>query len=275
MAPSDTSQEAAIRQAARCLLAAEYVTALTGAGISVESGIPPFRGPGGLWTKYGEPPMDGYQRFLQDPRQAWEERLAPGGASQEMRDTIAGAVPNPGHAAFVRLEELGVLRWLITQNVDNLHRRAGSRNLLEIHGNTTLVRCLNCTARFPVAVISFDVLPPRCLQCNGILKSDTVAFGEPIPGDVLEQCWRAVAHSDCMIVAGTSAMVTPAAYFPMHVRERGGTLIEVNLYESEITRFCTVSVRGPAGPMLHALAQAVQAQRQGMGRSAPGSRPPD
>ena len=258
MEQADTLQDASIRQAAQLLLAAEYVTALTGAGISVESGIPPFRGPGGLWTQYGEPPMDGYQRFLQDPKKAWEERLAPSGASQEIRDTIARAEPNPGHYAFVKLEELGVLRWLITQNVDNLHRRAGSRGLLEIHGNSTLVRCLNCTARFPVAVISFDTLPPRCLQCDGILKNDTVAFGEPIPGDVLTQCWRAVEHSDCMIVAGTSATVTPAAYFPMQVRERGGTLIEVNLYESEITPFCTVSLRGKSAEILHAMARTVQ-----------------
>src|SRR5438445_10900445 len=258
MVPNDSSPEAVIRQAAQCLRAAEYVTALTGAGISVESGIPPFRGPGGLWTKYGEPPMDGYQRFLQDAKQAWEEPLAPTGASQEIRETIARAAPNLGHAAFVKLEEMGVLHWLITQNVDNLHRRAGSRNVLEIHGNSTLVRCLSCTARFPLAVISFEVLPPRCLQCDGILKNDTVAFGEPIPGDVLEQCWRATGHCDCMIVAGTSATVTPAAYFPMQVRERGGTLIEVNLYESEITQFCTVSLRGKSGEILHALAQTVQ-----------------
>src|SRR5438309_3036550 len=142
MAQADTTQAETIRQAARLLLSARYVMTLTGAGISVESGIPPFRGPGGLWTKYGEPPMDGYQRFLQDPKKAWEERLAPTGASQEIRETIARAAPNPGHAAFVKLEEMGVLRWLITQNVDNLHRRAGSRNVLEIHGNSTLVRCL-------------------------------------------------------------------------------------------------------------------------------------
>jgi len=261
MAFSESASEATIRQAAELLLAAEYVTALTGAGISVESGIPPFRGPGGLWTKYGEPPMDGYQRFLQDPQKAWEERLAPTGAGQEIRDTIANAEPNPGHYAFVQLEEMQVLRWLITQNVDNLHRRAGSHNLIEIHGNATLVRCIHCTARFPMAVIDFDVLPPRCLQCTGILKSDTVAFGEPIPGDVLEQCWGAMARCDCMIVAGTSATVTPAAYFPMQVRERGGTLIEVNLYESEITPLCTVSLRGQAGLMLAQLAQAVQELR--------------
>src|SRR5207244_7468456 len=230
MVPNDSSPDATIRQAAQLILAAAYVTALTGAGISVESGIPPFRGPGGLWTTYGEPPMDGYQRFLQDPKQAWEERLAPTGASQEMRETIARAAPNPAHAAVVKLEEMGVLRWLLTQNVDNLHRRAGSRNVLEIHGNSTLVRCLNCTARFPMAVISFEILPPRCLQCHGILKNDTVAFGEPFPGDVLEQCWRAVEHCDCMIVAGASATVTPAAYFPMEGGGPGGARIGGDLY---------------------------------------------
>jgi NAD-dependent deacetylase len=110
-----------------------------------------------------------------------------------------------------------------------------------------------------MAVISFEVLPPRCLQCAGILKTDTVAFGEPIPGDVLAQCWRAVEYCDCMIVAGTSATVTPAAYFPMQVHERGGTLIEVNLYESEITPFCTVILRGKSGDILSRLAQTVQA----------------
>ena len=257
MSSSDSALEAAIWQAAQTILAAEYVTALTGAGISVESGIPPFRGPGGLWTRYGEPPMDGYQRFLADPKKAWEERLAPSGASQEIRDTIARAEPNPGHYAFVTLEDSRVLRWLITQNVDNLHRRAGSQHLLEIHGNSTLVRCLKCTARFPMSAISYLELPPRCLQCEGILKNDTVAFGEPIPDDVLEQCWKAVQQCDCMIVAGTSALVTPAAYLPMQVRERGGTLIEVNLYESDITRLCQISLRGQAGEILGRLAHTV------------------
>ena len=127
MEPSETTQTQAIRRAARLLLAADYVTALTGAGISVESGIPPFRGPGGLWTRYGEPPMNGYQRFLEDPRRAWEERLSPTGPSQILKETVAAAAPNPGHYAFVALEEMGLLQCLITQNVDNLHRRAGSR----------------------------------------------------------------------------------------------------------------------------------------------------
>jgi NAD-dependent deacetylase len=258
MTPPDTGSQAAIRQAATLLLEAAYVVGMTGAGISVESGIPPFRGPGGLWTKYGEPPMNGYERFLADPQKAWEERLAPTGASKEIQATIRQAQPNPGHQALVRLEDMGVLRHLITQNVDNLHRRAGSRKLAEIHGNSTLVRCLQCTARWPVEAVSLERLPPTCTQCGGMLKIDTVAFGEPIPPDVLEVCVRETQRCDCMLVAGTSATVYPAAWFPLQVQEKGGHLIEVNLYESELTPLCTVSLRGKSGEILPQLVDAVR-----------------
>jgi NAD-dependent deacetylase len=258
---TETKYDEALRQAAVLLLEAHYVVGLTGAGISVESGIPPFRGPGGLWTKYGEPPMNGYEIFLQNPQKAWEERLSPSGPSKIMQETVRQAQPNPGHYALVALEEMGLLRHLITQNIDNLHRRAGSRNLAEIHGNSTLVRCIRCMARYPFGEVSFDCLPPTCPQCGSILKIDTVAFGEPIPADVLEVCYRATQHCDCMLVAGTSATVYPAAWFPIQVRERGGHLIEVNLYESELTPLCTVSLRGKSGDMLPQLVQAVQALR--------------
>lgn len=261
MAHSDITQEETLRYAARLLLSARYVMALTGAGISVESGIPPFRGPGGLWTKYGEPPMDGYQRFLKDPKKAWQERLSPQGPSKEIWETLGVAEPNPGHYALVELEQMGILRCLITQNVDNLHRRAGSHNLLEIHGNYTLIRCIQCNTRFPATEVPVHELPPRCPQCGGILKSDTVSFGEPIPPDVLDRCFSETQLCDCMIVAGTSATVYPAASFPLAVRDRGGTLIEVNLYESEITPLCTVSLRGPSGQLLAALTRTVKALR--------------
>jgi NAD-dependent deacetylase len=261
MAQPGTEYQAALRQAATLLLEAEYVVGMTGAGISVESGIPPFRGPGGLWTKYGEPPMNGYERFLADPKRAWEERLAPTGASKEMRQTIQQAQPNPGHQALVWLEDMGLLRHLITQNVDNLHRRAGSRNLAEIHGKSTLVRCIQCTSRWPLEQVSLERLPPSCGQCGGMLKIDTVSFGEPIPPDVLEVCVRETRRCDCMLVAGTSATVYPAAWFPIQVQEKGGHLIEVNLYESELTPLCTVSLRGKSGDILPQLVQAVQELR--------------
>src|SRR5947208_14319215 len=123
MVSHDSSPDATIRQAAQLVLAAEYVTALTGAGISVESGIPPFRGPGGLWTKYGEPPMNGYQIFLADPKKGWEDRIRR--QDDELWRPLRVARPNPGHLALAELEALGVLRFLITQNVDDLHRQAG------------------------------------------------------------------------------------------------------------------------------------------------------
>lgn len=246
-----------IDRAAEAIVRARHVVALTGAGLSVESGIPPFRGPGGLWTKHGEPPMDGYQRFLADPAKAWRERLSPTGPMRELWATLRAAQPNPAHHALARLEEAGVLRCLITQNIDNLHRLAGSSRLAEIHGNATLIRCIQCVRRFAREDVSLQVLPPRCPACGGILKSDTVSFGEPIPPDVLDQCFEEVERCDCMLVAGTSATVYPAAQFPLDVKQRGGSLIEINLYESELTPYCFVSLRGSAAAVLPPLATRV------------------
>jgi NAD-dependent deacetylase len=243
-----------IERAAAMIQQARYVVALTGAGMSVESGIPPFRGPGGLWTKHGEPPMNGYQRFLADPAAVWRERLSPSGPMRELWETLQAARPNPGHHALAQLEALGVLRCLITQNIDNLHRAAGSTRVAEIHGNGLLVRCIECVSRFPREEIPVAELPPRCPHCGGVLKSDTVSFGEPIPADVLAQCFEESDQCDCMIVAGTSATVYPAAQFPLDVRQRGGALIEVNLYESELTPYCSLSLRGTAATVLPQLA---------------------
>ena len=250
----------AVARATDALLRARYVIALTGAGLSVESGIPPFRGPGGLWTKHGEPPMNGYERFLADPRRAWEDRLNPRGPMRELWAALDAARPNPGHVALADLEALGVLRALITQNVDDLHAQAGSKRLLEIHGNATLVRCIACVVRFPQREVPTDVLPPRCPRCGGLLKSDTVSFGEPIPPDVLLRCHDEAERADCVIVAGTSASVYPAAQFPITVRERGGTLIEVNPHASEITPLCEIQLRSESGVALPRLIERVRAR---------------
>src|SRR5580692_1039405 len=249
-----------IRHAAEMLLAARYPIALTGAGMSVESGIPPFRGPGGLWTKYGEPPMNGFQRFMADPKKAWEERLSK--RNDELYKPLTVAKPNPGHFALVELEQLGVLRFVITQNVDDLHRQAGQKAFAEIHGNWTLIRCLDCRTRFHGDAISLEQLPPACPRCEGLLKSDTVSFGEPIPIDVLNMCAEHSAKSDLVIVAGTSATVYPAAGFALEVKQRGGILIETNLYESEITPLCDFSLRGQTGEALPRLTAAVAELRK-------------
>jgi len=258
--PAHNASDEQILKAARMILAADYAIALTGAGMSVESGIPPFRGPGGLWTKYGEPPMNGYQIFLADPKKAWEDRIRR--QNDELWGPLKVAKPNSGHVALAELEAMGALRFLITQNVDDLHRQAGQDALAEIHGNWKLLRCIECNARFGPAEISIEKLPPHCPKCAGLVKSDTVSFGEPIPTDVLKACVDHSARADLVIVAGTSATVYPAAGFALEVKQRGGTLIEANLYESELTPICDLSLRGPTGEILPRLTAAVSELRK-------------
>jgi NAD-dependent deacetylase len=246
--------DAAIAAAAERVRAAEHVVALTGAGLSVESGIPPFRGPGGLWTKYGEPPMDGYQRFLADPKAAWQARLDPKKEPwlQGLAETLGRAKPNPGHHALAALEAEGWLACTITQNIDGLHGEAGSRALAEIHGNHRLLRCTGCVRRFADGELAIDPasLPPLCPDCGDVVKGDTVQFGEPIPPDVLRRCYEEVSRCDVMIVAGTSATVFPAAEFPHEVLRSGGVVLEVNPLPSELSPLATAVLQGPGGEIL-------------------------
>jgi NAD-dependent deacetylase len=246
--------EEALERAAGLILSAEYVVALTGAGISVESGIPPFRGPGGLWTKYGEPSMNGYRKFLADPKKWWIE-----GTKRKRRrglgNSISAAKPNPGHYALAKLEEMNVLKTLITQNIDNLHISAGNQNVVEIHGNSHKLRCIKCGSRFPRDKFDLSELPPTCPECKGIVKRDTVMFGEPIPHDVLERSVEETRRCDCMLIIGTSATVHPAASFPLHVRRNGGTLIEINPLQSDVSSLCDVCIRAPSGIALPKLVQ--------------------
>lgn len=252
-----------VRRAAELLAGARHVVALTGAGLSVESGIPPFRGKGGLWTKYGEPPLDGYQRFLADPAESWRRQLDPKEPwARVLRETLAEAKPNPGHHALAELERLGHLHCLITQNIDDLHGQAGSRALAEIHGNYTLLRCIECNRRFPREGFAIDEeeLPPTCPDCGAVVKGDTVSFGEPIPPDVLQRCFEEVERADCMLVAGTSATVYPSAGFPVEVARSGGVLIELNPEPTDLTPLATLSLPGPGGPLLQRLLHWVRAR---------------
>ena len=165
-------------RAAAMVLRSNHVVALAGAGLSVESGIPPFRGPGGLWTKHGEPTNLSYKEFLRDPKEWWERRFRnedqPGDPVYELKTAVDRAQPNPGHHALVEMEQSGFLQCVVTQNVDNLHREAGSQLLLEIHGNRTWLRCVGCGTRQPRHGYHFDSLPPICTECGGFIKMDTV-----------------------------------------------------------------------------------------------------
>jgi NAD-dependent deacetylase len=259
--------EEALEVAARVVAQSKYVVALVGAGISVESGIPPFRGPGGLWTKHGEPPMDGYQRFLEDPAKYWTERIAQQAAASEFVRALAEAKPNAAHLAMAEMERDGLLQHIITQNIDNLHQEAGSTAITEIHGNRTKLRCTGCNRRWRVDEFELgETIPPRCPDCQGSGKGDTVMFGEPIPIDALESCQREARACDCMLLVGTSAVVYPAAEFPVIAFRRGASLIEVNPMETPLSELCVACLRAPAGEAMPRLLARARAYRQEMAR---------
>ena len=242
------------------MVGSKYVVALVGAGLSVESGIPTFRGPGGLWTRVGEPSMRGYQQFLDDPARWWEQQLDQRADSvrTEFRDAIERAEPNAGHFALAELEKLGIIKLIVTQNVDNLHHEAGSQKLVEIHGNRTKLRCIDCESRWHRDEFVIDGYPLYCPACGGLVKTDTVMFGEPIPRSVLDICFREVERCDCMIVVGTSASVYPAASFPNTVKEQGGRLIEANPNPTPLTSRADAVLRGPTGEILPKVVQRVR-----------------
>jgi NAD-dependent deacetylase len=244
-----TDLETSIKRAAGALAEAQYVTGLVGAGMSAESGIPTFRGEGGLWTKYGEPSMNEYQKLVNDPKTWWEDRISgKNNRMPGMRESLREAKPNPGHEALAELERLGVLKYIVTQNVDNLHRAAGQVNVAEIHGNWTLMRCIQCNTRFPQDDVSLESLPPLCSHCQGVVKGDIVMFGEPIPPDVLGICQSEALKSDCVMILGTSGVVYPAAALPELARQtNGATLIEINPEETALTETCDIVVRAPTG----------------------------
>ena len=260
-----------IQRAAHDLATSRYAIALTGAGISTESGIPDFRGPSGIWTRDPEAERKAYQRyelFQRDPKAYWEERLR----GPSLLGDLEKVVPNPGHHALVALERMDILKCIITQNVDNLHQRAGSSRVLDYHGNSSKVRCVGCNARY--ASTEFDLerlerdrqLPPRCLNCGGTIKADTVHFREPIPPDVAQQSLEEAEKCDVMLVCGTSAVVYPFANLP-RVAKRHATdtiLIEVNAEPTPLTaeRVSDYLIQGKTGDILPRIVKAVKQLRK-------------
>ncbi len=245
-------QAEAVENAARLIAESTYGVALVGAGLSVESGIPTFRGPGGLWTRVGEPSMSGFIEFKRDPAAWWkgQEELQADPARAEFRDAIELARPNQGHYALAELEGVGILKMIITQNVDDLHSQAGSKLITEIHGNRTRMRCIGCEGRWHREEFHSNEYPLNCPDCGDLVKSDTVMFGEPIPPSVLPTCFEETEKCDCMLSIGTSATVYPAAGFPVEVKEKGGYLIEANPNDTPLSRHSDVVLRGPTGETL-------------------------
>ncbi len=234
--------EAAVDAGAHFLLGARSVVVSTGAGMSKESGIPTFRdAPNALWEKYDPAKLASPEGFLEDPPLVWTWY-------EERRRMISGTSPNPGHLALARLESYFDRFAVITQNIDDLHRRAGSKNVIEMHGNIFRYKCFDMG--HPAAGLpSGGDVPPKC-RCGSLLRPDVVWFGEMLPERALGKAYSALESCDVMLVVGTSGIVYPVAGFPEIARRAGARIIEVNPEETPITELSHLFVKGPAGEVL-------------------------
>ena len=239
-----------LARATGILAAARAIAALTGAGVSAESGVPTFRGSGGLWKDYRAEEVATPQAFQRDPRLVWE-------FYNYRRDLLATVEPNPAHRALAELESMRAGFTLITQNVDRLHQRAGSRRVLELHGNIWEVRCTRCGRTFDKTGEKLPELP-CCGECGGLLRPCVVWFGESLPMDVWAEAERCVAECDCLLVIGTSANVHPAAGLAWTAARAGANVIEINLEPTPAREITTLGLYGPAGVILPELVAGVQ-----------------
>ncbi len=228
---------------------ARHVVVLTGAGISAESGIPTFReAQTGLWAQYDPQQLATMRAFRQNPRLVWEWYAW-------RRQLVADARPNPGHYALAEIERRVARFTLITQNVDGLHHQSGVKNLIEIHGNLTSVKCLN-EDRVVDSWEEVDDPPPRCPACGGLLRPNVVWFGEALPEEALNNAIAAARTADLFFTVGTSAIVYPAAALPLEATQHGATTVEANPSPTPLSGEMDFTLRGPAGVILPALVAA-------------------
>jgi NAD-dependent deacetylase len=239
-----------IGRVAGMIAKAESIVVFTGAGVSTESGIPDFRSPGGFWTKF-DPEDFTIDQYLANPetrRKQWRFLLS--------GDQFKDARPNAAHEAIADLERLGRLDCVITQNIDNLHQKAGNdpAKVFELHGNMRWIRCLDCGERHPLEEIlrryrgSEEV--PACGSCAGILKPDVIFFGEALPEETLQEATRRASHCDLLIVVGSSLVVYPAAYMPIYAKQAGAGLVIINLSMTPADKVADVVIHASAGQVM-------------------------
>jgi NAD-dependent deacetylase len=231
--------------AAARLRGARSVLALTGAGVSAESGVPTFRGPGGLWRQYRAQDLATPQAFARDPKLVWEWYAW-------RRDTIAGLSPNAAHVALAAMERRAPGFRLATQNVDGLHAAAGSHRVLELHGSIWRLRCVGCRHTAEDRQVPLPELPPRC-ACGELLRPDVTWFGEMLPQAAVEEAVAAASSAEVVLVIGSSQLVYPAAGLPEIAQARGAFVIEVNTEDTPLTPSADVSLRGTAALLVPAL----------------------
>ncbi len=237
-----------LEQVRERILAAGNVAVMTGAGISAESGVPTFRGPGGLWEGHRPEELATPEAFARDPEQVWRWY-------DWRRSLVAGCEPNPAHFALAELERRAPGFELITQNVDGLHRKAGSTNPAEMHGNLWFTRCTGCgdlreDLRVPLPI------PPSCEGCGAMLRPHIVWFGESLDPDVLDHSARSAASCDLFLIVGTSGVVYPAAGLADLAQQGGATVVQVNLEPTPYTGRVDHSFEGKAGEILPELLRA-------------------
>ncbi|HDN95870.1 MAG TPA: NAD-dependent deacylase [Thermoplasmatales archaeon] len=239
-----------MKEVAEKIKEAKFAIALTGAGISTESGIPDFRSKNGLWSRYDINEYGYIENFMANPAKVWK-MLA------EMLLTFKDVEPNPAHYALAELEKEGILKAVITQNIDNLHQKAGSKNVIEFHGNFNRLTCMKCGAKYGIDEINLEELPPKC-KCEGIIKPDIIFFGEAIPRDALVKAFDMANRCDLMLVIGTSCVVYPAAELPLIAKRKGATIIEINREDTMISHIADYKLRGKAGEIMSKLLEEIK-----------------
>jgi NAD-dependent deacetylase len=246
-----------IEQLAQLIVESKKTVVFTGAGISTESGIPDFRSPGGIWSRY-DPEDFTIQRFLSGPdarKRIWKMSTESG--------LLIEAEPNPAHYAIARLHQMGKLDCVITQNIDNLHQKAGvpDDKVFELHGNMGWVVCLSCHRRFPMPEILQKIKEgievPDCPECQGILKPDAVFFGEALPQETLHEAIHRSRHCNLFIVVGSTLLIYPAAYIPTYAAEVGAKLSIINLTPTPFDNYAAVIIRGKAGDVMSNVVERV------------------
>lgn len=245
-----------INAAVSLIKKSKYTVVFTGAGISVESGIPPFRGPHGLWQQYDSSYLS-LRYFHKKPKKSWEM------IKKIFYDVIVPAQPNAAHKAIADLEKRGNINSVVTQNIDNLHQKAGSQTVYEYHGTIKKLVCMECFRIVESDSINLSALPPTCPKCFGILKPDFIFFGESIPTKTNILCLGEAEHADVMVVIGTTGSVKPASMLPFAAKRVGAAIIEVNISRSAYTHHITdIFLEGKATDILTVAADRIIDNRQ-------------
>ncbi len=244
--------EEKIKEAAELLLNSRHSVGFTGAGISVESGIPPFRGKNGLWSKYDPIFLDLWY-FENHPYESWVK------IKEIFYDFFGKANPNKAHYVLAELESMGIIKSVITQNIDNLHQAAGSKNVIEFHGNSRTLFCNKCGKTYEFKREIIESLPPKCEECGGVLRPDFIFFSEPIRPETYEASLREAKSADVFLVIGTTGEIMPASQIPYTAKYNGAKIIEVNIEKSNYTDSITdIFLQGKATEIMEKLLNTIQ-----------------